>query len=161
MNNKYSNGKIYKLYNINNNKIYIGSTCHSLAKRFYEHVNDTNRYFKGNFSYISSCEVFEKINNSENVRIELLDNVNCLNKNQLTRIERNYIENTDNCINKRIPSRESKEASLAYYYKNKEKILKKIHEKKTLCELCDVVIIGSNFSRHLRSKKHLKLCSNC
>jgi hypothetical protein len=53
--NKYHNGKIYKLVNDVDDKVYIGSTCQPLYKRLYEHKNDCKKghYFfhKSTFSF--------------------------------------------------------------------------------------------------------------
>ena len=36
-NNKYQNGKIYKIWSMETDEIYVGSTCQPLHKRMYDH----------------------------------------------------------------------------------------------------------------------------
>jgi len=42
--NKYCNGKIYAIRSYQTNKIYIGSTCNKLCKRFNEHKIKKDTY---------------------------------------------------------------------------------------------------------------------
>jgi predicted GIY-YIG superfamily endonuclease len=45
--NKYSNGKIYKIVDNTSEKVYIGSTCRSLKQRLTTHELDFRRYMNG------------------------------------------------------------------------------------------------------------------
>ena len=64
-------GKIYKIVNIINNKVYIGKTTSSIDQRWQRHINDSKRlntklaraikkYNKSNFviSQIEECDMF-------------------------------------------------------------------------------------------------------
>ena len=106
----YQNGKIYKLWSPQGDDIYIGSTTLSLSRRKVQHVFEFKKG-KG----ISSKLLFEKYND---VRIELLEECPCENKEQLVRKEGEYIRNNI-CVNKIIAGRTGKE----YYEDNKEKII--------------------------------------
>ena len=101
----YKNGKIYKLWSPEGNEIYIGATIQPLYKRFHHHKSA-----RGSSSKI----LFEKYND---VRIELVEEYSCDNKEQLTKREGEHIRNT-NCINKNVAGRTQKE----YNEDNKEKI---------------------------------------
>lgn len=112
----YSKGKIYTIRFIDNdNHIYIGSTCQSLAKRFgghkiivsslYKYIQET---YNGDWSkcYIELCEDFK-----------------CDNREQLNKREgeviRDFMKNDEyNVFNQRIAGRKQKE----YRQDNKEHI---------------------------------------
>jgi hypothetical protein len=70
----FENGKIYRLINVlNNQTIYIGSTCSSLQKRLWHHKNDCKRN--------PDRKIYQKINeiDFENIRIILIEEHSCEN----------------------------------------------------------------------------------
>ena len=91
----YNNGKIYKLIDNTNNKIYVGSTTKTLEERLYKHIK-TN-----------TCVSRDIIKNND-FKIELIEYYPCKNKQELLWRERYYIENND-CINKYLPITTKKE----------------------------------------------------
>lgn len=101
--NRYKNGKIYRLVNTVDDEQYIGSTCTSLAKRLYKHKQSAklsgNRY------------VYQHLNNIgwDSVRIILIEEYECENKMELERRERYWIEELKASLNQRIPTRTNKE----------------------------------------------------
>ena len=105
--NKYNNSKIYKIQCRSSNKIYIGSTCQSLAQRLSEHVNNYKHYQKNDKSkYISSYEIL----NFKDYEIVLLENCNFNNKQQLHEKEGYYIQlNKEIVINNRIAGRKQEQ----------------------------------------------------
>ena len=105
----YQNGKIYKLWSPEGDDIYIGATTQKLYARFYEHKTKNN---------CSSRLLFQKYND---VRIELIENFSCDNKEQLTKREGEYKRNT-NCINKNVAGITNKEYCKEWYENNKDKI---------------------------------------
>ena len=105
----YKNGKIYKLWSLEGDDIYIGSTTQSLAQRKGDHLRDLK-----NGKACNSKLLFEKYND---VKIELLEEYPCENKEQLVRKEGEYIRN-NGCVNKRVEGRTRKE----YREDNKDKI---------------------------------------
>ena len=105
----YKNGKIYKLWSLEGDDIYIGSTTQSLAQRKGDHLKHL-KYGKA----CSSKLLFQKYND---VKIELLEEYPCENKEQLVRKEGEYIRSNE-CVNKRVAGRTKNE----YYEDNKEKI---------------------------------------
>ncbi len=108
----YNNGKIYKLWCIESDLIYIGSTCNPLYKRFYQHKKLMD---------CSSKKLFEL---SNNVKIELIEEYPCNNKMELNRKEGEHIRlNKEKCLNSYIAGRTKKESQDDNYQKNKEKIL--------------------------------------
>ena len=115
----YNLSKIYKIVDNTTGNIYIGSTTQSLSQRLGNHTKDYKRYCNGGFHYVSSFEIIK----NENYEIILIEEVNCSNKEQLLKIEREHIE-ANECINLRIPTRTRKE----YYKANKDRI--KEYQKK-------------------------------
>jgi len=114
--NRYNNGKIYKIVDNTNGNVYIGSTCEpTLARRLAGHRGVYNYYLNGGkVNKISSFDILE----NNNYSIVLLEDYPCERKDQLLARERFYIENNQ-CVNKNIPSRTSKE----YYEQNKDKLV--------------------------------------
>ena len=110
----YQNGKIYMLWSPSTDKKYIGSTTQPLCKRLVEHKKPTNRV-------LVTKLMFEKYND---IKIELIENCPCDNKEQLERREGQIIRETENCINKNIAGRTSKE----YLEDNKEYFSEKAKE---------------------------------
>jgi len=132
----YQNGKIYKIINDIDDKIYIGSTTLLLCQRLAGHHQHCS----------TSAKQFFNVNH----KIILLENYACNSKEELESRERYYIElNKDICVNKMIPTRTKKE----YYQDNKELINKQQREK-IEC-VCGSSYTRSNKNKHIISKKHL------
>jgi len=119
----YNNSKIYKLVCNEPNLIYIGSTTQKLCQRLSKHKN----HYKDN-RCITSSKLFDK----GDVKIILIEEFNCENKEQLLKRERHYIELLE-CVNKRLPGRTKeqwtnenkervKENQKRYRIDNKEKL---------------------------------------
>ena len=84
-------GKIYKITNKVNNKVYIGCTVTSLEKRYYEHIY---RCFKTD--YKSKLYNSIKKYGEENFEIELIEECEI---NNIYEIEKKYIEQYDSFKN--------------------------------------------------------------
>ena len=107
-NNKYQNGKIYKIISQNHPElVYFGSTTQNLCLRMAGHRRD----FKKNNKNITSKQVLQ----FEDAQIILVINFPCNSKEELNSKEADYIKNNE-CVNKTIPTRTKKE----YYLDNKE-----------------------------------------
>ncbi len=105
----YNNGKIYKLICDNSDFIYIGSTTQKLYKRLDQH----KRYG------CSSKKLFEL----GNVKIILIEDFKCENKEQLIKREQYYIDKyKNNIINNKNAVENKKENKLKYNNKNRDKI---------------------------------------
>jgi hypothetical protein len=89
----YSQSKIYKIYSDDTDLIYYGSTVQPLFKRLYSHKTKCNSK-----KYIScTCKViFEQ---SDNVKIVLVESFPCKTKEELHQREFFYIQN-NRCVNK-------------------------------------------------------------
>jgi hypothetical protein len=110
----YQDGKIYKIYNDDNDLVYYGSSCQPLYKRLFQHKQDAKQKKK----YQSSIHNLDV--DIEKCKIVLVENYSCNSKEELHARERFYIENNI-CINKNIPLRTYKE----YCEAHKEEIAKK------------------------------------
>jgi len=120
----YSNGKIYKIINSENEIIYIGSTVQKLCRRFAKHIhknNDNKIILLENHPCNSKEELLKK-------EQEVIDqHENLFNKIRSYRSEEDYKEYCKkydkeyNETNKDIISEKKK----IYYEENKDKILEK------------------------------------
>lgn len=108
--NRYKNGKIYRLVNSVDDEIYVGSTCTSLAKRMYRH--------KQAAKLEPDRPIYKHLNQIgwDNIRIILIEEYPCENKMQLERKEREHIEALQPTLNSCIPTRTDQE----YRKANKE-----------------------------------------
>jgi group I intron endonuclease len=112
----YSSSKIYRLVNDVDDAEYVGSTTRSLSRRFDGHKQMAKRYPERNI-YKHFLEI-----GWEHVKIILIEEYSCENREQLERRERYFIEERKSILNKQIPTRTKKE----YYKDNAEIIAMKI-----------------------------------
>ena len=88
----YSQSKIYKIYSDDTDLIYYGSTVQPLSKRLYSHKTKCN----SNKYRSCSCKIiFEQ---SDNVKIVLVESYPCKTKEELYQRELYYIQN-NRCVN--------------------------------------------------------------
>ncbi len=145
MENKYVNGKIYKLVDNTTGDIYIGSTIKELKERLRVHKAKYQLYLQGKYHKYYSFKIFE----NNDFKIELLEDYPCNSKKELELKEREYIENNI-CVNHNIPTRKIKE----YYEENRDKIIED-RTKKITCE-CGAIVSKWNIARHKKTLKHIK-----
>lgn len=176
--------KIYKIVNDINDKVYVGSTCLSLEKRFETHKNIMNNKTVRNRALYQEMRQL----GSKHFHIELIEEVcPCNSKSELRSREGYWIRKLDahiNGYNKQIADRTNKQwkaenrsqilsyhknYNKQYYLQNKNKLLEKYrhyrhlnrnkileyNKKKFIC-ICGSQISRINKARHLRSKRHLK-----
>ena len=133
MENKYNNGKIYKIVCDDTNKVYIGSTCEpTLSERLSKHKCGYKRWLKDGKLYVTSYEILQ----GSKYHIELIELFQCNTRAELRRRE-GQIQLENDCINKRIAGRTRAEAQIVrrkrdygvkdreYYQRNKDKIAEK------------------------------------
>jgi len=181
MENKYQEGKIYKIVCNITGEVYYGSTIQKLEDRLKGHKTDKD---------CVSRHIIER----GNYQINLIKNYPCNNLWELEEEEATYIRN-NKCINYKIPHRTRKEyredskehikeynknyrennkefikelsikyreenkeklkiKKKEYYENNKKNILEKLNEKIT-CE-CGAIVAKINIARHKRTNKHIK-----
>ena len=113
--NKYNKSMIYTIRSPHTEQYYIGSTTQILCKRFSDHNRHYKKYLDEKHHFVTSFKIIE-LGDSY---IELLEEVNCENKNQLEKREGDAIrKHKANCVNKRIEGRTKKQ----YRIDNKDKI---------------------------------------
>lgn len=169
MDNKFQNGKIYKITSPHTDKCYIGSTTESLTRRlnthFIRYKNDATTKRK-----ISSIEIIK----CGDAKIELIKDFPCNSKRELEQEETKYILlDRDNCVNKNLPCKlEQKIYRREYKLKNIEKIkeqrkkcrelninnilsLTRKNDINTFNCYCGSSIHQYEKNRHFKTKKHL------
>ena len=111
--NQYLNGKIYKIWNIINGDVYVGSTCSLLCKRMAKHRDAlTVEKLQNRALYKLMLEL-----GKDKFHIELVEDYPCENKEQLRKREGFYIRQMGT-LNMVIEDRTRQE----YIKDNKEKI---------------------------------------
>ena len=127
--NKYQNGKIYKITDNNYTKCYIGSTVQKyLSMRMGKHRTQFQNWLDEGEGFLSAFEIFEEFG-VENCKIELIEAFPCQSKDELLKQEGLHIRSTV-CVNRQIPARSKKEYSKLYSQINKEKFAKHREENK-------------------------------
>ena len=126
----YKNGKIYKIVSDQTDKVYIGSTCQSIAQRFTEHKYNFLRYInQGKGNYTTSFDMLQ----FDDAKVILIELFPCTQKCELEAREYHHIKLNDIVVNKVMPTRTNKEWKESnmdtfnkyqkeYNIKNKEKI---------------------------------------
>ena len=123
-------GKIYKIYSVIGNKCYIGSTTHSLNKRFSNHKSK----YKTNTLHSTSKYIFDY----PDAKIELILDYKCNSIIELRRKEGEYIQQLE-CVNKHIAGRTHSE----------------YNQTRITCE-CGIVSTNRHIQNHRRSNRHQK-----
>jgi group I intron endonuclease len=161
-------GKIYKLTNDLNEKIYIGSSTYQyLSERFNMHKqmckDETGRRNSKLYTFMREIGI-------EHFKIELIEEYTCETKQQLVEHEQYWIEQLKPELNmfRAIANpnyeqecrdkEERRERSKAFYHSHKEVISQKGKEQIT-CE-CGCVVTKSCLSRHRKSLQHATLLAN-
>ena len=126
-NKNYNKTKIYKIWSLLGDKIYIGSTTKEyLSQRMTTHRYSYQSWKRTNKNKISSFILFDEYG-IENCLIELLEAKECKDIHEARQLEGGYIRTLE-CVNKVIAGRSVKDSRTEYYNNNKEKILNKQRE---------------------------------
>ena len=104
-NNKYANGKIYKITDIGYNECYYGSTIQQFSRRMGKHRSDYAHCKENGRKFIGSYQLFDKYG-IENSKIELVENYPCSSKEELCKREGEYIR-SNTCVHKMVAGRSS------------------------------------------------------
>lgn len=159
----YQQARIYQIWSIETEKIYIGSTCSPLRVRLAQHVYDYKRFLNGMSPFISSFEILKE----EHYDIELVENFPCNSKEELHARENHWIrEFKEIAVNRKgaKTGMTQQEIQKEYREKNREKILlhhKKYNEKnkekwaeKVDCFCGGRYTLGRK-NEHFRTNKHI------
>ena len=134
--------------------IYIGSTTKKyLCQRMQEHKTRYNQWKKGKTRKTMSYDIFD-LYGIENVKITLLENVECQSKDELHAREGHYIKLL-NCVNKCITGIGKKESDIKSSLKYRLKV------GTTNCE-CGGSYLNKDSckERHLQTPKHTDWFNN-
>ena len=115
-NNKYENGKIYKIIDLAYTEQYFGSTIQPLCARMALHRSEYKKKLNDGISRCSSFILFDKYT-PHGCKIELVEEFPCSSKSELLKREGYYIQ-SNNCVNKQVAGRTHNE----YMEMNKERI---------------------------------------
>ncbi len=109
----YLDGKIYKLVNLINDEIYIGSTCNYLRVRKQQHKCGIGKCKKNLYRKLREMKV-----KKNDIDLILIEDYPCENRFELHKRERYWIEKLNAKLNNDIPTGTIKE----WYKKNENKI---------------------------------------
>jgi group I intron endonuclease len=129
----YAKGKIFKLVNELDDEIYVGSTTVKLCNRKAKH-KDKIKHHPDRLVYQHITKV-----GWDNVKIILLEEYPCGNKEQLEQRERYWIDKLKPSLNKQVPSRTRQEREAV----------------KVFCEVCMLQISKTHLKEHSQTKKHI------
>ena len=110
----YQDGYIYKLWSLQTEEIYIGSSTTETRKRLYEHKSRYKGFLKG--THKTNYSVFEIVQYPD-CKIEIIEKYPCNSRAELCKRE-GEIQRETKCCNRNIAGRTIKE----YYKDNEEKI---------------------------------------
>ena len=153
----YQNSKIYKLISNETENIYIGSTTRRyLCNRLADHKSSYKRYNDGKDK--SRCQSFELLKLGD-VKIILLENYPCNNKDELASREQYWIDqNKSLCINKLNPGNKwTVEVKLEYnknYQKEKSEQLMFKRNQIVVCS-CGKNVKKGRMYEHRKSQYHI------
>ena len=168
----YSESKVYKMVNSVDNQIYIGSTTQPLSKRLGQHKTDSLKK-----KPLCVHLHFNTIG-WETVRIILIENVECFNREQLLMREQHYINLLNPSLNKRPAYNHNCPHNIKINHclhcniclhniiKAQCMICRPLcpHNKQkerckdcssSYCKYCDVNLWNCNYKIHMKSKIHL------
>jgi hypothetical protein len=145
---KYANGKIYRIVSNKTATQYIGSTAETLQQRLKLHESAYKVYQRTKKNYTTSFDILE----SNDYRIELLEDYPCKNRQELEAREGHHIKNNP-CINHSVAGRTRKQynhdhkdrITLYYYIKNQNPFL---------CE-CGRTYEYTKKTSHQKTRHHL------
>jgi hypothetical protein len=141
----YSRAKIYRLVCDDPELVYYGSTTlEKLCNRLSQH---TSGFKHKNQTKVTAHSLYEV----GGVKIELVEDFPCENKDQLRAREAFYIRN-NLCVNKKIPGRTPREYAKDHPEKTKEwnrkTYLNSNKAEKINCDLCDTICRRDALLKH-------------
>jgi len=148
----YENGKIYKLQ-CEDGYFYIGSTCNPLCKRIANHRQESKTNTNKLYSHIKEI-------GWNRVKIVLIENVYCKNKEELRKKEDEHIQQNRNnpfCLNtlRSFVSTEERNKVKTEYNRTLQSYQDRLIEKKKkiVCS-CGKEISQGHLNTHIKTKYH-------
>ena len=163
---KYPYASVYKIVNIKDNKIYVGSTKDKyISNRLCSHYNNWIQYKEGKKNYVSSFTMFDNYGFS-NCYIIFLEHKPCNDLKEIRLREKEWIKNNIQlCCNKQIPQRSRSEyfkdvswfSQKKYYKSNHNEIIRRKKIKRELKNINEKLINDNNNNELLESKNKLEI----
>jgi hypothetical protein len=114
--NKYQNGKIYKIWSLETDEIYVGSTCCPLYKRMFKHRESFRLGTKSHYKLYREMERLGE----PSFRIELVEDYPCDSIDELHKREGFWIRELKASLNTRMAGRTKQEYYLEHLEETKE-----------------------------------------
>jgi hypothetical protein len=156
----YFKGKIYAIRSHQTEQVYIGSTVERLSSRMSKHRAQYKFYKTGKGNKYTSFQMLD----FPDAYIELIIKHPCLCREELERLEGQYIRAEPNAVNKSIAGRTQAEwyqdnrerlnAEHKHYYQNNAENIKQHANKRNNCD-CGGKYTQANKAPHFKSEKHL------
>ena len=155
----------YRIVSSNTEKVYVGSTEHTIEERLHQHESNYRRFQDGKDCYVSSSEVLD----FKDYSIQLIETKDCETRKDRFKFECEFIIDTPNTVNKYMPGRtvsqwhldnkeDQKGKYLNYYRINKEQIKTK-QKHKHACP-CGGKYTTANKTLHMNTQKHQHFITN-
>ena len=109
-------GRVYKIVSSETDDVYVGSTEKTLAERLAQHRKSYNSYTRGAYHYVKSFDIVK----FRDARIELLSEGLFATKEDLRRLEGEFMVAITNCINRCLAGRTKLESAKVYRDSHKE-----------------------------------------
>lgn len=182
---KKRTGHIYQFVNMITGEMYIGSTFQKLSKRASSRKQQYRNWLTGKSQYADNNKLFQNIYDYgfESFRYELLQSVEVNNKQELHKIEGDYIRKYDTFKNglngviagrckaeynkeygekyRKVNKEKIRKRDAIYYQRNKEKIKTRqsqySHNKSKVICFCGRIVSHSWLHRHKKSKVHKEI----
>jgi hypothetical protein len=109
-------GRVYKIVSSETDDVYVGSTEQTLNERFSNHKRNYKLYLQGKYHTVKSFDIVK----FRDARIELLSEGLFDTKEDLRRLEGEFMAAITSCINKCMAGRTKLESAKAYRDSHKE-----------------------------------------
>ena len=145
--NKYQHSKIYKLWSLETDEIYVGSTCCPLYKRMSKHRNSF-RY--GDRAHYKLYQEMARLGEAS-FKIELIEDYPCNNVDELHKREGHWIRTLNATLNRVMAGRTPKE------YRDEHKCKMKEYMKQYRINNYDVLTLNEKrYREQHRDKDKMK-----
>ena len=155
----YLNGKVYAIRSHQTEQVYIGSTVERLSARMSKHRAQYKFYNTGKGHYYTSYKMLD----FPDAYVELIEKHPCLCREELERLEGQYIRAEPNAVNRIIAGRTKAEyykdnaerlkAQEKEYYQNNAVKIRAQQKQKHTCPCGGKYTTGGK-GRHFKTEKH-------
>lgn len=122
-------------------RIYVGSTVLTIHARLNQHERNYRKYQNERYSFTTSYIILER----NNYMIELIENVQCIDKKHRDTIETLHILN-EGGVNRILPGRA----------RNINPVVAEVREDNRVLCVCGGVYKRTTKAKHFKTKRHIK-----